>query len=83
MTKAQPIRPSMRKAINDMCKDCIFDQVAGGSWRQQVAACTSPECPLWRLRPVSVPRDSPKPSTRCERGQDGTICGNEAGIGSG
>jgi hypothetical protein len=51
---AVPTRPSMRKAINAMCKGCIFDPVAGGQWRQQVEACTSPECPLFELRPRST-----------------------------
>ena len=47
-------RPSMRKAINDMCKSCIYDPIGGkGTWRQQIEACTSKECPLWPLRPIS------------------------------
>jgi hypothetical protein len=30
---------SMRKAINDKCKDCIYDPYGGGgNWRQQVQA---------------------------------------------
>ena len=43
----------MRKAINDMCRACIYDQFAPGNWRQQVTACTSPRCPLYPHRPVS------------------------------
>ena len=50
-------RPSMRKTINDMCKLCIYDPVGGeGTWRQQVQACTSHECPLFDLRPISQPK---------------------------
>ena len=74
-------RPSMRKAINAMCKGCIFDPVAGGQWRQQVEACTSPECPLFELRPRSKARDSQKPSTRCECAQDGGMAGNGEALG--
>jgi transposase-like protein len=45
-------RPSMRKAINDKCKECIYDPIGGnGTWVQQVRDCTSPECPLFGLRP--------------------------------
>ena len=33
-------RPSMRNAINAKCKDCLYDPVDGGNWRQQVEACT-------------------------------------------
>ena len=44
---------SLRKAINDHCKECIVDPILGhGTWRQQVAACTSPECSLYPVRPM-------------------------------
>ena len=47
-------RPSMRKAINDFCRWCISDPKSGeGNWRQQVEKCTSPDCPLYPLRPKS------------------------------
>jgi hypothetical protein len=69
-------RPSMRRAVNAMCKDCIFDPVGGGNWRQQVEACTSPSCALFELRPVSRPQDTREGSTRCARGQDAEIPSN-------
>lgn len=48
-------RPSLRGAIDAMCKSCIYDPVAGkGTWRQQVEACTAPHCPLFAVRPVST-----------------------------
>lgn len=47
-------RPSMRKAINDKCKECIYDAVSGlGTWRQQVEACTSRSCSLYAVRPLA------------------------------
>lgn len=46
---------SMRKAINLMCKNCIYDETPGnGTWRQQVEACTATSCPLYPLRPVTI-----------------------------
>jgi len=43
---------SFRKAINDKCKDCIFDPSNElGTWRQQVYLCTISSCPLWAFRP--------------------------------
>jgi hypothetical protein len=49
-------RPSLRAAINAMCRSCIYDPVAGrGNWRQQVTACTATSCALFRIRPVSMP----------------------------
>ena len=46
---------SMRKAINEMCKACIYDPVGGGgTWRQQVEACTAKGCPLYDYRPTSA-----------------------------
>ena len=48
---------SLRKAINEMCKECIYDPLAGlGNWRQQVSACTMPRCPLYPVRPISKPK---------------------------
>lgn len=45
---------SLRKAIDAKCKDCIHDPIAGGgSWRMQVESCTSGNCPLFEVRPVS------------------------------
>ena len=47
-------KPSMRRAINAKCKECIYDPIGGsGNWRQQVEACTVTGCPLYPLRPVS------------------------------
>ena len=44
---------SLRKAINEKCKDCIYDPQGRGNWRQQVTACPCQDCPLWPVRPVS------------------------------
>ena len=33
---------SMRKAIDEKCKDCIYDPEVEGGWKQQVWACESP-----------------------------------------
>jgi hypothetical protein len=43
----------LRAAVNDYCRWCIHDPLAGGSWRQQVGACLHAECPLWPHRPRS------------------------------
>ena len=47
-------RPSMRKAINDKCKDCVYDPLSSGTWRKQIQECNSPDCPLYELRPFSA-----------------------------
>lgn len=47
---------SRQKAINEKCRDCIYDPLAPGNWRQQTGACTIKTCPLWPYRPVSRPR---------------------------
>lgn len=45
---------SMKKAIAEKCKDCIYDPLSGlGTWLQQVTGCTSPNCALYPFRPVS------------------------------
>ena len=45
--------PSLRKAINEKCKECTYDELDVGTWRQQVAACTMHECPLHPVRPIN------------------------------
>jgi hypothetical protein len=47
-------RLSMRDAINAKCKDCIYDPVSRGTWREQVRECTSATCPLFPLRPLPI-----------------------------
>lgn len=48
---------SLRKAIDEKCKDCIFDSKSGfGNWRQQVQGCPAVDCPLWPVRPISKPK---------------------------
>lgn len=48
-------RIPLRSAVNDKCRECIYDPLARGTWREQVAACESGNCPLHEVRPV--PRD--------------------------
>ena len=46
-------KAELRRAIADMCRECIYDPVGGfGTWREQVHACTSKTCPLYPYRPV-------------------------------
>ena len=51
-------KKSLRSAINQTCRDCIYDEYAKGegNWRQQVAKCTVTKCSLYPVRPVSKPR---------------------------
>lgn len=49
-----------QKAINEKCKDCIYDPCAPGNWRQQVSGCTHVKCALYTYRPVSKPRPASK-----------------------
>jgi hypothetical protein len=39
-----------RTRVDLKCKDCIYDPLAGGTWRKQVKNCTSVDCPLWAIR---------------------------------
>jgi hypothetical protein len=42
------------EAINMMCKDCNYDPLDKGTWRQQAHNCTSKDCPLYPYRPLST-----------------------------
>ena len=56
---------SIRKAINEKCKDCIYDPLAGGTWREQTQACIDTTCALHPYRPLSakgrIPTGRPQP----------------------
>lgn len=42
--------------IRAFCAHCIFDPYQDGSWLKQVENCTSCDCPLFSVRPVSSPK---------------------------
>ena len=52
---------SLRKAINDKCRECVYDPQAPGNWREQVTWCLVPKCPLYPVRPLS--KGNRKPPT--------------------
>ena len=47
-------RPSLRAAIDQHCKNCLYDPGRGnGAWREQIDRCTSTNCAIWPVRPRS------------------------------
>jgi hypothetical protein len=48
--------PSLRQAINQQCKSCVYDPGAGGTWREQVDGCQGYSCPLYTVRPRPTTR---------------------------
>ena len=42
-----------QQAIEAKCKDCIYDSLDDGTWRQQVERCEITDCALWNYRPKS------------------------------
>jgi hypothetical protein len=44
---------SFRKRIDENCRQCIYDQGAAGTWRQQVTLCTVTGCSFHDIRPTS------------------------------
>jgi len=42
---------SLRKVINQNCKNCIHDNCAAGTWLQQVTLCSVITCALYDVRP--------------------------------
>lgn len=45
---------SLRKQINEKCKDCIYDPDSIGTWRQQVTLCSTKTCALYDVRPKTA-----------------------------
>jgi hypothetical protein len=45
---------SLRKAADQNCKNCVYDDLAAGTWRQQVTLCSVKNCALWPHRPKTT-----------------------------
>lgn len=43
----------LRHRINLNCKACGFDELAAGTWRQQITLCPVKSCSLYAVRPVT------------------------------
>ncbi len=53
--------PSLRKAIDQKCRACIYDPKSGmGTWREQVGGCLSPDCGLYPVRPMPSRGERPR-----------------------
>lgn len=52
-TAEKAVPATRNAAIAAKCRDCIFDQEAAGTWRQQVTVCPSTDCALWTFRPLA------------------------------
>ena len=48
------VKPSLRKAINKMCSDCVYDSQSPGSRAVQIAICTATDCALYPVRPMTA-----------------------------
>jgi len=50
---SKPTKAEVWRRINENCRFCIYDKHAEGTWREQIEACTSTDCALYPIRPVS------------------------------
>ena len=48
-------KPGLRGRVDAHCVSCVYEEGQGGSWRQQVQACTVTECPLYPVRARRAP----------------------------
>ena len=46
--------PSLRKAINQNCADCVYDNLAAGTRLQQITLCSVYSCAFWEVRPKTT-----------------------------
>ena len=42
-----------QKAIEEKCRECIYDELDEGTWRMQVEQCQLTDCVLYQYRPQS------------------------------
>ena len=66
-------RLTRQQAINAKCKDCVYDKLDDGNWRQQVTRCNGTDCALYPHRPVS------RPETRAARNTPTLAVSREVG----
>lgn len=45
---------SLKKCIENHCKNCAYDPCAPGSWRHQTESCNVKTCALWEVRPITM-----------------------------
>jgi hypothetical protein len=45
---------SLKKCIEQHCKNCSYDKAIEGTWRAQVESCTVQTCALWPVRPLTM-----------------------------
>ena len=69
---------SLRNAINQKCKDCIYDPEVEGGWIQQVSLCELFDCPLWEHRPK--PRTSSQSLKKSASQCHFEVISNEQGV---
>lgn len=79
---------SLRRAIDQKCKSCLYDELALGSWRAQIAACSSPDCPLYGVRPLPASgihehgREGPKNAKKSSTSSESTLTTQKADMGT-
>ena len=66
-------------AIAAKCKECIYDELDEGTWRQQVKACDIESCALHRYRPM--PYKPRKQAVRRDSEVIGSTVGPDKGSG--
>ena len=44
---------SRKQAIDENCRNCIYDPQDRGTWRDQVTNCTVKSCALYGFRPLN------------------------------
>lgn len=47
-------KQSPKQAINAKCKECIYDEHNGGTWREQTENCAVKTCSLYEHRPLTL-----------------------------
>lgn len=65
---------SMRKAINDFCKSCIYDDCSPGTWRKQVELCTISDCALYPYRPITEKSKAEKSANSTGKKRPQPVC---------
>lgn len=64
-----------QEAINKNCRDCSYDELCGGTWREQIEGCDISKCALYDFRPKTIATEQREREQRVLVRQDNQLEG--------
>mgnify|MGYP000435623285 CR=1 FL=1 len=59
-----------QEAINKNCRECSYDELCDGTWRDQIEGCHITKCALYDFRPKTIATEQREREQRVMMRQD-------------